>query len=178
MKSVSRVCCITAIMLSTLSSAALAQTTAKAGTTTSSTPATAKTAASAPALARVAAVAPAPEPAPVRAAAAPAPEPAPSPAPAPTASALELPNVLPQPEQQRGADASGSSNFPLVSFGVLTFLLYHAELHEANGYNAFDVTRGYLNIKARLNDRVNVRFTPDVRPTTDASLNNNLALRL
>jgi hypothetical protein len=66
----------------------------------------------------------------------------------------------------------------VVTFGVQSFLQYDAELHEANGYNAFDVTRGYLNIKARLNDRVSFRFTPDVRPTTDASLDQNLALRL
>jgi len=67
---------------------------------------------------------------------------------------------------------------PIVTFGVVSFLQYDAELHESNGYNAFDVTRGYLNIQARLTDRVHVRFTPDVRPTTDASLNQNLALRL
>jgi len=67
---------------------------------------------------------------------------------------------------------------PVVTFGVVSFLQYDAELHESNGYNAFDVTRGYLNIQARLTDRVRVRFTPDVRPTTDASLNQNLALRL
>lgn len=66
----------------------------------------------------------------------------------------------------------------MVTFGVLSFLQYEARLHDANGYNAFDVTRGYLNIRARLNDRVSFRFTPDVRPTTDASLNQNLALRL
>jgi hypothetical protein len=67
---------------------------------------------------------------------------------------------------------------PVVSFGVVSFLQYAAELHEENGYNAFDVTRGYFNVQARLSDRVRARFTPDVRPTTDASLNNNLALRL
>jgi len=65
-----------------------------------------------------------------------------------------------------------------VTFGVLSFLQYAAQLHESGGYNAFDVTRGYLNIRARLNDRVSFRFTPDVRPTTDASLERNLALRL
>ena len=65
-----------------------------------------------------------------------------------------------------------------MTFGVLTFLQYQAQLHESNGYNAFDVTRGYLNIQARLSDRIRVRFTPDVRPTTDASLDQNLALRL
>ena len=76
------------------------------------------------------------------------------------------------------APAPVTTNFPTVSFGVVTFLQYAAELHEADGYNAFDVTRGYLNIQARLSDRLRVRFTPDVRPTTDASLDRNLALHL
>ena len=71
-----------------------------------------------------------------------------------------------------------NSNFPAVTFGVVSFLQYAAELHGQEGYNAFDVTRGYINIQARLSDRVKVRFTPDVRPTTDASLERNLALRL
>jgi hypothetical protein len=76
-------------------------------------------------------------------------------------------------------DVGGSSGpFPAVTFGVQTFLEYAADLHESNNFNAFDVTRGYLNIQARLNDRVRVRFTPDVRPTTDANLNQNLALRM
>jgi hypothetical protein len=82
---------------------------------------------------------------------------------------------------QTPANAAGTPatvDFPVVTFGVTTFLQYDAELHESNGYNAFDVTRGYFNVKARLNDRVSVRFTPDVRPTTDASLDRNLALRL
>jgi hypothetical protein len=76
------------------------------------------------------------------------------------------------------ASRPANSNFPAVTFGIVSFLQYAAELHESDGYNAFDVTRGYLNIKARLNDRVSVRFTPDVRPTTDAELERNLALRL
>jgi hypothetical protein len=71
-----------------------------------------------------------------------------------------------------------NANFPAVTFGIVSFLQYAAELHESEGYNAFDVTRGYLNIKARLNEKVSVRFTPDVRPTTDAELERNLALRL
>ena len=65
-----------------------------------------------------------------------------------------------------------------MTFGVVSFLQYAAELHESDGYNSFDVTRGYFNVQARLSDRVKVRFTPDVRPTTDASLDRNLALRL
>ncbi len=67
---------------------------------------------------------------------------------------------------------------PAVTFGILSFLQYAAELHEEDGFNAFDVTRGYFDVHARLSDRVRVRFTPDVRPTTDASLATNLALRL
>jgi hypothetical protein len=70
------------------------------------------------------------------------------------------------------------ANYPVVTFGVMSFLGYAADLHESNGYNAFDVTRGYFNTVARLSERVRVRFTPDVRPITDASLNRNLALRL
>ena len=65
-----------------------------------------------------------------------------------------------------------------MTFGVVSFLEYAAELHEQDGYNAFDITRGYFNVKAQLSDRVWVRFTPDVRPITDASLDRNLALRL
>jgi hypothetical protein len=80
-----------------------------------------------------------------------------------------------EPDQK---DLGQIGPFPSVTFGVQTFLQYSAELHEENGYNAFDVTRGYLNIEAKLTDRVRVRFTPDVRPTTDADLNQNLALRM
>jgi hypothetical protein len=82
--------------------------------------------------------------------------------------------------QTTPADASRpiGSNYPSVTFGVVSFLQYAAELHNRDGYNSFDVTRGYLNIRAQLNDRVRFRFTPDVRPTTDASLSRNLALRL
>ena len=76
------------------------------------------------------------------------------------------------------ATTPATTNYPAVTFGVVSFLQYAAELHESDGYNAFDVTRGYLNIQARLSDRIKVRFTPDVRPTTDANLDRNLALRL
>ena len=77
-----------------------------------------------------------------------------------------------------GADTPAIVNFPAVTFGVQSFIEYRAELHEMDGYNAFDVTRGYFNVEARLSNRVKVRFTPDVRPTTDANLDRNLALRL
>jgi hypothetical protein len=81
--------------------------------------------------------------------------------------------------QTQGAPAgTRPTSYPFVTFGIDSFLQYAAELHERDGYNAFDVTRGYLNIKAQLSDKVSFRFTPDVKPTTDANLDRNLALRL
>jgi hypothetical protein len=82
------------------------------------------------------------------------------------------------PDDTDAQDTSSTGPFPAVTFGVVSFMQYSAELHESDGYNAFDVTRGYINIHAQLSDRVRLRFTPDVRPTTDASLNRNLALRM
>ena len=82
------------------------------------------------------------------------------------------------PPDEDAQDTTSSTSFPAVTFGVLSFMQYSAELHERDGYNAFDVTRGYFNVKAQITDRMRVRFTPDVRPTTDASLNRNLTLRM
>jgi hypothetical protein len=81
-------------------------------------------------------------------------------------------------QTQANPNGARPTAYPYVTFGVDSFLQYAAELHEMDGYNAFDVTRGYLNIRAQLSDKVRFRFTPDVRPTTDASLDRNLALRL
>src|SRR5262245_21544953 len=136
---------LTALLCLTLPGAVLAQTTA--------TPVTAgvASATTAAALAPSGAT-PVPESAPVSAAVAAAAE----------AQAPERPATTPV-----------STGFPSVSFGILTFLQYQAQLHESDGYNAFDVTRGYLNIQARLSDRIKVRFTPDVRPTTDVNLDQN-----
>jgi hypothetical protein len=82
------------------------------------------------------------------------------------------------PAMAQSDPAPAAGPFPRVSFGVVSFLQFAAELHEQEGYNAFDITRGYFNVQAQLSERVKVRFTPDVRPTTDASLDRNLALRL
>jgi hypothetical protein len=87
--------------------------------------------------------------------------------------------AAPAMAQTQGAPAgTRPTAYPFVTFGIDSFLQYAAELHERDGYNAFDVTRGYLNIKAQLSDKVSFRFTPDVKPTTDANLDRNLALRL
>ena len=81
---------------------------------------------------------------------------------------------------QTTGNAAGNrpTSYPYVTFGVDSFLQYAVELHERDYYNAFDVTRGYLNIRAQMSDKISFRFTPDVKPTTDADLNRNLALRL
>jgi hypothetical protein len=89
--------------------------------------------------------------------------------------ALAAPALAQAPEP---AASPVAGEFPRVSFGVVSFLEYAAELHEQDGYNAFDLTRGYFKIHAQMTDRVGVRFVPDVRPITDASLDRNLALRL
>ena len=81
-------------------------------------------------------------------------------------------------QSQAAPAGTGPTSYPFVTFGVDSFLQYSAELHEQDGYNAFDVTRGYLNVRAQLSEKVSFRFTPDVRPTTDANLDRNLALRL
>jgi len=73
---------------------------------------------------------------------------------------------------------TNTANEGRVTFGVVSFLQYGYELHERDGYNAFDVTRGYLDVTGRLSDRIKVRFTTNVRPTTDASLDANLTARL
>jgi hypothetical protein len=170
---------LTAILWLALPGAALAQTTAKQSATATPEKIPAKTTAPAPALVRTTTSAPAPAPEPASTSeeallpltgATPVSESAPVSAAVAAAAAGQAP--------ERPASTPVNSSFPSVTFGVLTFLQYQAQLHESDGYNAFDVTRGYLNIQARLSDRIRVRFTPDVRPTTDASLNQNLALRL
>ncbi|HLG56904.1 MAG TPA: hypothetical protein VI485_16315 [Vicinamibacterales bacterium] len=181
MKNVNRFC-LTAVILVGMSGAASAQTLARAEATPAIPPVKTATPAPAPAAEKVAA-APAPAPTPATAEATPAPTPTPAtaaatPAPEPAPARAATP---PAPEQQAPRPAGvapSSASFPVVTFGIASFLQYEAQLHESNGYNAFDVTRGYLNIEARLNDRVRVRFTPNVRPTTDADLNQNLALRM
>jgi hypothetical protein len=73
---------------------------------------------------------------------------------------------------------TNTANEGRVTFGVVSFLQYSVELHEEDYYNAFEVTRGYLDVRGRLSDRMRVRFTTNVRPTTDASLDSNLTARL
>jgi len=61
---------------------------------------------------------------------------------------------------------------------MLSYLQYASELENRDGYNAFDVTRAYLNINAQLSPNVRFRFTPDVRRVTDGSTAGSLIVRV
>src|SRR2546430_2029066 len=68
--------------------------------------------------------------------------------------------------------------FPQVKLGMVSYLQYDAELKNRDGFNAFDITRGYININAALSPNIKFRFTPDIRRITDGSLAGSLTLRV
>jgi hypothetical protein len=65
-----------------------------------------------------------------------------------------------------------------VQVGVLSYLQYGAELENRDGHNAFDVTRGYINIRGNLSPKISYRMTPDVKRVTDSSLAGTTVVRL
>ena len=69
-------------------------------------------------------------------------------------------------------------DYPVVRVGVLSYVQYDAELTNRDAFNAFDVTRGYININGQLASNVRFRVTPDVRRITDSSLAGTLVLRI
>ena len=71
------------------------------------------------------------------------------------------------PAQPPPAAAPAEPDYPIVRVGVLSYLQYDAELTNRDGFNAFDVTRAYLNVTAQLSRNVRFRVTPDVRRATD-----------
>jgi hypothetical protein len=68
--------------------------------------------------------------------------------------------------------------YPIVTVGVLSYLQYDAELKNRDGYNAFDVTRGYINITGDVAKNVRFRITPDLRRVSDGSLAGSLVFRV
>lgn len=68
--------------------------------------------------------------------------------------------------------------YPIVRFGVLSYLQYASELENKDGLNAFDVTRAYLNVNGQLSSNVRFRFTPDIKRVTDGSLAGSLTVRV
>ena len=69
-------------------------------------------------------------------------------------------------------------DYPLVQVGVLSYLQYNAELENRSGFNAFDVTRGYININGQISRNLRFRFTPDIRRVSDGSLAGSLVARV
>ena len=70
-------------------------------------------------------------------------------------------------------------DYPIVRVGVLSYVQYDAELENRDGYNVFDLTRGYININGQLAQNVRFRVTPDIRrATSDSTLAGSLVFRL
>lgn len=67
---------------------------------------------------------------------------------------------------------------PTVSVGALSYLQYSAEFTNRDEFNAFDVTRAYININGTLRRKVRYRLTPDIRRITDGSLAGSLTFRV
>ena len=76
------------------------------------------------------------------------------------------------------AAAPAEPDYPIVRIGVLSYVQYDAELENRDDFNAFDLTRAYLNVNGQLSRKVRFRFTPDVRRATDSSLSGTLVVRV
>ena len=81
-------------------------------------------------------------------------------------------------QQTAPAPAPAAPEYPIVRLGMVSYLQYAAELENRDGYNAFDVTRAYLNVNAQVSPRVRFRFTPDIRRVTDGSLAGTMTVRV
>ena len=69
-------------------------------------------------------------------------------------------------------------DYPIIRVGVLSYVQYDAELKNRGDFNAFDLTRGYININGQLSSNVRFRVTPDVRRITDSTLAGTLVFRV
>jgi hypothetical protein len=75
--------------------------------------------------------------------------------------------------------AAAEPEYPIVRVGVLSYVQYDAELEHRDGFNVFDLTRGYINVNGQLARNVRFRITPDVRrATSDTTLSGSLILRI
>jgi hypothetical protein len=83
-----------------------------------------------------------------------------------------------RPQGEKATPPPSEPQYPTINVGTLTYLQYDAEMKNRDGYNAFDVTRGYINITGDLMKNVRFRITPDVKRATDGSSAGSLILRL
>ena len=68
--------------------------------------------------------------------------------------------------------------YPTVTVGGLFYTQYDYELKNRQDFNAFDITRGYINIGGDLARNIKFRITPDLARTSDGSLSGSLVYRL
>ncbi len=100
-----------------------------------------------------------------------------------TLAAAQSAAPAPPPDQKPAAPAAPAPKpveppYPRITLGVVSYLQYDAELKGRDAYNAFDVTRTYLNVNAALSPRVRFRVTPDIRRVGDGSLSGSLMFRI
>jgi hypothetical protein len=97
---------------------------------------------------------------------------------APAASGQSISGPTPPPAAQ--APTPAEPQYPAVRVGVLSYLQYDAELENRDGFNAFDVTRTYLNVNGQLARNVRFRVTPDIRRFADSTgqLGSSLVFRI
>lgn len=88
------------------------------------------------------------------------------------------PPPAPPPPQTPAAAPAPEPSYPVVAVGVLSYLQYGAELKNRDGFNAFDMTRGYINITGDLAKNIKFRITPDIRRVSDSSLSGSLVFRI
>lgn len=80
--------------------------------------------------------------------------------------------------QEPAPAPAAATALPRVTFGTQMFLQYMFDLEDEERFNEFDITRGYLDVRAQLTERVRARFTPDVRRFADADLTERLGFAL
>jgi hypothetical protein len=84
----------------------------------------------------------------------------------------------PAPPPAAAGEPQPPPAYPLVRVGGLSYLQYDEELTNRDGYNAFDVTRAYLNVNVQVSRHVRFRLTPDLRRVNDGSLSGSLVVRI
>ena len=63
---------------------------------------------------------------------------------------------------QEKTNATQNEQYPKISLGSLMYVQYDWEMTNRNNYNAFDITRSYINFLAELDKNVKFRLTPDI----------------
>jgi hypothetical protein len=81
---------------------------------------------------------------------------------------------------QTPAPAAPEKTYPAVTVGGVSYVQYGYDFknHANQDFNAFDVTRAYININAELAKNLRARITPDITRADAGNLNGNLVFRL